>query len=169
MRYACLLVAALLALFAWTAACSSGDDGEPARDDAAAPPAIPRPKTADPIVLRGWESVLQRNCASCHQSPDAGDAILSGQTEPLPGTTVYPPNLTPDPDTGLDGWTADAIVDAMREGIDIDGVQLCTTMPRFVDMKDDEARAIAAYLLFLSAVHHAIPESLCPPIKVPRQ
>lgn len=168
MRHAALLVAALLMLFVWSAACSSEGDGGAAQADAAVPLAIPRPETADPMVLRGWESVLQRDCASCHQQPDAGDAVLSGRTEPLPGTNAYPPNLTPDPDTGLDGWPASAIVNALRKGVDIDGVELCTAMPRFADMTDDEAAAIAAYLQFLTAVHHAVPESLCPPIKVPQ-
>lgn len=167
MRHAATLVAALLMLFVWSAACSSEDDGGAVEADATVPLAIPRPETADPIVLHGWESVLKRDCASCHQQPDAGDAILSGRTEPMPGTTVYPPNLTPDPDTGLDGWPASAIVDALRKGVDIDGVELCTAMPRFADMKDDEAAAIAAYLQFLTAVHHEVPESVCPPIKVP--
>ena len=167
MRHAAILVAALVALFAWSVACSSASDGGSAEADAAVPLAIPRPETADPVVVRGWQSVLQRDCASCHQQPDAGDAILGGRTQPLPGTTVYPSNLTPDPDTGLDGWPASAIVNAVRKGVDIDGVELCTTMPRFADMKDDEAAAIAAYLQFLTAVHHAVPESVCPPTKVP--
>ena len=161
-RHAALLLAALLAPLAWTAACSSGDDSPPAvaDDAAAAPPAIPRPNTNDPKVLRGWESVLKRDCAKCHQSPNAGDSILTG-------TTAYPANLTPDPDTGLDGWSSDSIVRAIRQGVDADGFKLCPTMPHFADMKDDEGAAIAAYLLFLPATHHSIPDSLCPPIKGP--
>ncbi len=82
------------------------------------------------------------------------------------GTMAFGPNLTPDPDTGLDGWSAAAIAAAIRTGVDVDHQQLCATMPRFADMKDDEAAAIAAYLRFLTAAHHAIPDSLCPPLKV---
>jgi hypothetical protein len=92
---------------------------------------------------------------------------MSGQSMPRPGTMAYPPNLTPDPDTGLDGWSAMDIANAMRKGIDNQGFELCNTMPKFTDMKDDEAMAIAAYLQFLTATHHAIPESICPPIKNP--
>ena len=161
-----VVMVALLAPFAWTVACStSGTDPEMAHDDAATPPAIPRPDTGDPKVVRGWESVLQRGCPACHQSPNASDGILSGQTQSRPGTMAYPANLTPDPDTGLDGWSADAIARAIQQGLDADGYELCTTMPRFADMKDDEAAAIAAYLLYLPTAHHPIPDSVCPPIK----
>jgi hypothetical protein len=159
---------ALSASLAWPLACSSSDDTTPPpAADSGPAPAVPRPPTTDPVVLRGWQSVLSRDCPSCHQPPDASDGILSGQTSPRPGTTAYAPNLTPDPDTGLDGWSATAIANAMRKGVDIDGIELCPTMPRFSDMKDDEAAAIASYLQFLTAVHHPIPESVCPPIKVP--
>ena len=45
------------------------------------------------------------------------------------------------------------------------GVLAAAAIPRFADMKDDEAVAIAVYLQFLTAVHHRIPESACPPLK----
>jgi mono/diheme cytochrome c family protein len=158
-------VVALAALASFMACGATSGTPKPNEDDAAPPPSIPRPSTADPTVLRGYSAVLQRGCAGCHQSPDASDGILSGHTDAVPGTTAYASNLTPDPDTGLDGWTAAAIITAMRQGVDVDGQGLCTTMPRFADMKDDEAAAIASYLLFLTAVHHRIPEGACPPLK----
>ena len=166
-RYASVLALALLVPFAWSIACSSSDDTTPPADDAGPAPEVPRPASNDPVVLRGWQSVLTRKCPSCHQPPDASDGVMSGQTAARPGTTAYGPNLTPDPDTGLDGWSSTAIANAMRKGVDIAGIELCPTMPRFMDMKDDEAAAIASYLTFLTAVHHAIPDSVCPPIKVP--
>lgn len=151
-------------------AMACGDGAVPASSDDAAPSqyALPRPDTEDPTVLRGWSSVVRRDCARCHQSPSANDGILGGSAAAVAGTMAFAPNLTPDPDTGLDGWSAAAIAIAMREGIDDEGQALCPTMPRFADMADDEALAIAAYLQMLPAVHHLVSESICLPLK-PRE
>jgi hypothetical protein len=150
---------------AWASGCS--DDAAPSASagDAGPPPAVPRPSTNDPQILAGWQAVLNRGCPACHQSPDASDGILSGAIAPQPGTMEWPKNLTPDPDTGIDAWDAATMTTALRTGVDDEGTQLCPTMPHFGDMKDDEALAIAAYLQSLEAVHHYVPESLCPPIK----
>ncbi len=164
---ASLALAALgLALaLAVSAACGGDDDSTAAAPDASASPSIPRPATDDPTILKGWQAVLARDCGRCHEPPDANDGILSGGIVPVPGTQAWAANLTPDPDTGLDGWDGGAIITAMRDGTDVDGDELCEIMPRFPDMKDDEAAAIAAYLQSLVAVHHLVPESICPPLK----
>jgi hypothetical protein len=115
-------------------------------------------------VEMGRLAVAQRNCGSCHQSPDPSDGVLSGQTTPLPGApSTYGSNLTPDPDTGLDGWSATDIAAALTQGIDAQGDPLCPSMPAYCDMGMDEALAIAAYLQSLPAVWHPIPASECPP------
>ena len=164
------VVAAVLAALLCEAACNVVVVDVPAADADVPPPPpdIPRPDTSDPQVVRGWTAVLQRKCPSCHQAPDAG-GILSGGVDPVIHSTAYGANLTPDPDTGLDGWSTDAIVRAMKQGLDVDGIKLCTAMPKFADMGDEEGKAIAAYLHFLPAVHHPVHESLCPPIKVPHE
>jgi mono/diheme cytochrome c family protein len=158
-------VALALAL-AGAAACSD-DTTVPAAaaPDAASSYAIPKPDTSDPTILKGWSAVLARDCVKCHEPPDANDGILSGGVVPVPGTKAWAANLTPDPDTGLDGWDGGAIITAIRTGVDVDGDDLCDTMPRFGDMSDDEAAAIAAYLQSLVAVHHLVPDSICPPLK----
>lgn len=110
----------------------------------------------------GAQYMKQRACAGCH---DPGDQSFAGQEKPLYGTMAYGANLTPDPDTGIAGWTDDDIANALRKGVDDEGAQLCPTMPRYADMSDAEVRAIIAYLRSLKAVKHAISESTCPPIK----
>jgi mono/diheme cytochrome c family protein len=115
----------------------------------------------DSPVLLGELAVEQRNCAQCHQSPDPADGVLSGQTTPVPGTQAYGSNLTPDPDTGMDAWSADAIVAAITQGVDPQGNALCPAMPAYSDMTADEASAIAAYLQSLTPVWRPIPASVC--------
>lgn len=110
--------------------------------------------TSTPIE-RGAVYVQQRSCEACH------GAGLEGMDAPQPGTKAYGPNLTPDMDTGIGSWTDAQIGAAIRTGDDDQGQSLCTVMPRFKDMTDDEAAAIVAYLRSLHPVSHESPESEC--------
>jgi len=73
---------------------------------------------------------------------------------------VPTPNLTPDPDTGLGGWTDEQIKNAFLNGIDADGKPLFSIMPYYVlhNMSDDDANSIVMYLRSIPAVKHTIPE-----------
>jgi hypothetical protein len=168
MRAAPALVTVALAAglaLASAAACSDDTSLSPVATEAGPPPAIPRPNTDDPTILAGWNAVLRRDCARCHEPPDANAGILSGGIAPVAGTMAWAKNLTPDPDTGLDAWDASTVVRALRTGVDDGDQPLCETMPRFADMGDDEGHAIAVYLQSLTAVHHYVPDSVCPPLK----
>ncbi len=46
------------------------------------------------------------------------------------GHLLYPPNLTPDPTTGLGNWTSEEIAYAITEGIDNTVLELCPEMGR---------------------------------------
>lgn len=141
-------------------ACGTGDAPAPGATalDAA-------PDVLDPVA-RGALALRNRACASCHQSSDPSDGLLSGQLTPRLGTTAYSANLTTDVETGIGGWPDAKIVRAIRLGIDVDDAPLCAQMPRF-KMNDDEGYAIAAYLKTLPPVRRAIPASTCPPLKPP--
>jgi hypothetical protein len=93
--------------------------------------------------------------------------VLSGQTTPVPGSSAYGSNLTPDPDTGMDAWEAGAVASAVLYAVGFDGAALCPQMPAYADagMSLAEARAIAVYLQSLPAVWHAIPASRCLALK----
>lgn len=116
---------------------------------------------AGSLVDQGKAAVTTRGCGTCHQSKNAADGTLSGQTDPQPGTTAYGANLTPDVDTGLGSWTEEQIIKAIRTGVDKDGKELCIIMTRFPSMSDDEAKAIVAYLKSLPPVNRQIPASDC--------
>lgn len=111
--------------------------------------------SSEEAVSEGKGYVEARKCADCHKADFAGD------TEPRAGTMEYPANLTPDMATGIGGWTDDQIKKAIRQGVDDEGETLCSEMPRFGDMNDEEATAIVAYLRSLKAVSKEIPESTC--------
>jgi hypothetical protein len=133
-------------------------------------------------IAVGEQFVAQRGCAKCHQSPNAADGILSGQTTPVPTTMAFGSNLTPDHATGIGDWADIEIVRAMRSGVDHQQQPLCPAMPHYdgtdatpayhEPMTDLEANAIVAYLRSLPPVTRldgGIPASMCPPIKPPPQ
>lgn len=117
-------------------------------------------KSSKPVD--GKDLVTQLDCGGCHTG-NAGE--LAGNETPVKGTEQYPPNLTPDKDTGLGDWSDDQIAKAIKTGVDDEGAQLCPKMPHFKDLTDEEVTAIVGYLRTLKAVKHDIPESICPPLK----
>jgi len=96
-------------------------------------------------------------CASCH------GADLAGSDTPIGagGALAYPPNLTPDPDTGLGSWSDDDVARAITTGVDDEGATLCNAMPRFGSIGADDLASLVAYLRSLPAVAHDVPESEC--------
>jgi len=119
------------------------------------------PDNGPPSGLTGEMLAAMRGCNNCHQSTNAADGVLSGQTTARPMTTSYGSNLTPDPTTGMGVRTEDEIVRALREGVRFDGRTLCRTMPRYATLPDGDLRVLARYLMGLTPVNRAIPASVC--------
>jgi mono/diheme cytochrome c family protein len=124
-------------------------------------------QTAEALIRRGDYLVNGiAACGNCH-SPQMPDGTLSGP--PLSGGEAlkqlaflaYPPNLTPDVDTGLGTWTQDQIVTALREGHAPTGAILRPPMPVafYRSLSDRDADAIAAYLRSLPPVKNKVPAS----------
>jgi mono/diheme cytochrome c family protein len=112
----------------------------------------PQPAT----TARGEYLVRIMDCGGCHTpgaqvgKPDFS-ASLAGSNIGfrVPGAGVlYPPNLTPDPATGLGRWTDEQIVRAIRHGERPDGRRLAPVMPwpSYSALTDADAAAVAAYL-----------------------
>lgn len=111
-------------------------------------------------------------CFDCHSERDwtKHDAPLipgteGGGTAPfalqdLPGK-VYPPNISPDPETGAGRWTDDQLARAIREGIGYDGRALFAFMPYmdFRYLSDEDLASVVVYLRSLAPVHHVVPKT----------
>ncbi|MGD0524626.1 MAG: hypothetical protein ABSE49_05765 [Polyangiaceae bacterium] len=115
--------------------------------------------------------VNARRCPACHEGPDPQTTgTMSGATAPIPGNfgtgvTLYGPNLTPDPTTGIGSWTDDQLTNAILNGIDNQGERLCPQMSHFPSMGTTELQSIIAFLRALPAVSNQTPSSVCPPLK----
>ncbi len=155
------------AVFLSVAAFGCSDPASTGGTDAAADaPAADAPAADASGPLPGQAMVMMFGCLNCHQSTNAADGVLSGQTTPRPMTTSYGSNLTPDMATGLGSWTEEQVIRAIREGQDESGRALCRTMPRYggapANMTVETARMIAQYLRSLPPVSRMIPASTCP-------
>jgi mono/diheme cytochrome c family protein len=78
-----------------------------------------------------------------------------------PFGTIYSTNITPDPETGLGRYSAEAFRRAMREGVRHDGAHLYPAFPydRFRHTTDEDIDAIYAYLMSLPAIRYEAPRN----------
>ncbi|WP_119388402.1 c-type cytochrome [Taklimakanibacter lacteus] len=125
------------------------------------------PAAADEPAKRGEYLATIMDCAGCHTT-----GVFLGKPDPerylagsevgfqIPGLGIfYPPNLTPDHETGLGSWSADDIVKAVRTGERPDGRILAPAMPykHYGRLTDEDAYALAAYLQSLKPIRHQAP------------
>lgn len=105
-------------------------------------------------------------CGSCHSAPGEKrdpDGPLSGGMEFHNWRigTARASNLTSDPETGLGRWSEAEIVRALRNGQSKDGRLISPVMPYewFHEMSDEDAFAVARYLLSLPPVRNEVKQS----------
>jgi mono/diheme cytochrome c family protein len=122
---------------------------------------------AETQVQRGKYLVNAFPCTDCHTpgyflgKPDM-KRYLGGSDVgfEVPGLGVfYPPNLTPDDETGLGKWTKEEIATAITTGKRPDGRILAPPMPvdSFKNLTHEDALAIAAYLKTLPEIKNKVP------------
>jgi hypothetical protein len=116
--------------------------------------------TLDPTrVQQGLQLVQQNRCQQCHG--ELLDGNYDGVFVPNSDGIAYPPNLTPDPATGLGCWTDAQIVNAILNGTDNQGMGLCAPMPHFIHAGLDEtsASAIVQFLRSLPIQINQVPNT----------
>lgn len=119
-------------------------------------------------------------CADCHSAPNneidgrppiapnyAGiDCPVWGKDENPRGkdsqdfvtSKLCEPNITPDPATGIGGWSKAEIIRAFRDGLRSDGAPLHPSMwLNLRAVSDEDAEAIASFIQTLSPVAHEQP------------
>ena len=125
------------------------------------------PAQAQDRVQRGKYLASIMDCGGCHMpgaltgKPDMARP-LAGESIgfEIPGLGIfYPPNLTPDRDTGIGRWSEAEIIKAMRTGVRPDGRELSPAMPwrAYAALSDTDARALAAHLKSLKPVANQVP------------
>ncbi len=119
------------------------------------------------LIARGKYLVYgPAHCAHCHAMPSEFTRVEAGEEVPLSGGfnfvlpigTVYTPNITPDLESGIGGYSDTEIARAMRCGVKKNGEALMDFMP-FYDLGDEDLTAIISYLRTTSPVSNKRPEN----------
>ena len=103
-------------------------------------------------------------CGNCHTPrqqgvPDLSRRFSGGfQTFDEPWFTVKGANITPDRDTGIGGWSDDALRKTLLTGVRPNGVTLATVMPYpfYKMMLAGDVDAIVAYLRTVPAIRNEV-------------
>jgi len=139
-------------------------------------PTTPEKVAATPERLaRGSYIVNQASfCGACH-TPREGASILGGERTDafLAGgmvlhesatlnATLAIPNITPDVETGIGGWSDDEIMRSIRDGIGQDGHLLIPLMPftSYQHMSDEDLRSVVAFLRSVPPVKNKVDRSV---------
>lgn len=185
MRYRVLPVPLVVLLLA---ACASEQPERPSveYEEARPTPIIeapaPRPGSYAPAdrqkVAHGEYLVELLACGACHThgaligEPDAerglagsriGIAFINPLGDDKPGI-VFPPNITPDMDTGIGGWSDAQIGNAIRAGKGRYANRSIVVMPwpGYARLSQGDVAAMVAYLRSIEPVEHLVPNRVLP-------
>lgn len=108
-------------------------------------------------VAQGRYQAVLGDCEGCHTAP-GGKPYAGGLVLRTPFGQIGVPNITPDRDTGIGGWTETQFRRAMRQGIAPGGKRLYPTMPypAYTQMRDSDLAALWAYLKTIAPVRHRV-------------
>jgi mono/diheme cytochrome c family protein len=109
---------------------------------------------------RGEYVLRMGGCVECHTAEPEGSPFLAGgRALKTPFGTFYTPNITPDAETGIGGWSAGDFVLAMVEGISPGGQHYFPAFPytSYTHMSEQDLVDLKAYLDTLEPVRRAAP------------
>jgi mono/diheme cytochrome c family protein len=129
-------------------------------------------------VARGQYLVELLGCGACHTDGAlvgeprmdrwlAGSSVGVAYTNPMefsnPGV-AFPPNITPDEETGIGRWSDRQIAAAVRAGAGRHGRGRILVMPwqGYSKLSNDDVLAIVGYLRSIEAVRFEVPENVPP-------
>ncbi|MDY7803441.1 cytochrome c [Burkholderia stagnalis] len=106
------------------------------------------PQSADALVARGAYLARAGDCVACHTA-SGGKPFAGGLKFDTPIGAIYSTNITPDPKTGLGGWTLEEFDRALRAGVRKNGDTLYPAMPfpSYARLTGDDVKALYAYFM----------------------
>jgi mono/diheme cytochrome c family protein len=122
-----------------------------------APPEIA--ETGD--AVRGEYLLRLGGCVSCHTDErNGGQFLAGGRALATPFGTFFTPNITPDPEAGIGGWSKGAFVRAMTEGVSPGGHPYYPAFPypSYSRMTRQDLVDLKAYLDTVVPVANAVPQ-----------
>jgi len=110
------------------------------------------------IITKGKYLTQAAGCGVCHTDKDNhGKPYAGGRALHTEFGTFFAPNITPDKSSGIGDWSEHDFLNALREGERPDGSNLYPVFPytSYTQLRDEDARAIWAYLRSLPPVQQA--------------
>jgi mono/diheme cytochrome c family protein len=113
---------------------------------------------SEEAIARGKALVIAGDCTSCHTA-DPAKPLAGGKRIDTPFGAIYSPNITPDRDTGIGGWSEADFYRALRFGVAPDGSRYYPAFPypNFTRLTRDDILAIRAYLSTMAPIANKAP------------
>jgi mono/diheme cytochrome c family protein len=109
---------------------------------------------------RGAYVLRLAGCATCHTAPKGGKFLAGGRELKSPFGSFFPPNITPDPETGIGNWSDEDFVQALRQGKSPDGKPYYPAFPytSYTRMTPKDMLDLKAYLDTVEPVRNPVPD-----------
>lgn len=112
-----------------------------------------------PDLANGETIYNAGNCAGCHMSTDQDDRTMLGGGHALtsPFGTFIAPNISPDEEAGIGGWSDAQFVNAVKRGVGAEGEHLYPAFPytAYAKLTNEDVLDLFAYIKTLPAVDTA--------------
>jgi mono/diheme cytochrome c family protein len=107
---------------------------------------------------RGKALAEAADCGGCHTA-DPAKPFAGGKRIEIPFGAIFSPNVTPDRQTGIGGWSDDDFYRALHDGVAPDGSRYYPAFPypSFTKITRDDVLAIRAWLATLAPVSNRPP------------
>ena len=117
-------------------------------------------------IERGANLAAIGNCVTCHTARN-GKPFAGGYPLKTPFGTVHGTNITPDPETGIAGWSLADFTRALREGKSPRGEHYYPAFPYayFTHLSDEDIAALYAFVMTREPVRATVPANT---VLVPR-
>lgn len=118
-------------------------------------------------IARGEYIYNAGGCGACHQ-PEGTTAPVGGYVieaeSPFGANTFHVPNITPDPETGIAGWTGKDFLRALKHGRSPGGGFYWPAFPfrSYMGMTDQDVLDVGSYLMSLPPVKNEVPDHEMP-------
>jgi mono/diheme cytochrome c family protein len=111
-------------------------------------------------IARGAYLYNAAGCGSCHQEEGAAGPTGGHQLESPFGGSFFTPNITPDEETGIGGWTGRDFLLAVKHGRSPRGGFYWPAFPyrSYAGMTDQDVLEVGAYLMSLPAMRSEVAE-----------
>lgn len=130
-------------------------------------PPLPSVRMEEPSQVdraRGEYLAHAAGCIACHEGEENPSSLSGGRPLISDFGTFYVPNITPDSETGIGDWEVADVVRAIKHGRGPKGNFYFPAFPyrSYRDMSDEDAFAIATWLLDQPAVVSSPPDHKLP-------